>query len=138
MLGAGGSKSPYLVEGAVPGEMLDIPAWARAWADYSASSGHLINHAAAPGVEYRDCGHPRFGHVLCVLCSPSGSVNNLVPQYGVEVDEEGIRFALRTALQLGQMVSGKTKQQFVTEIRPYMKMVVEPSKQVNLADFIKI
>ena len=36
-------------------------------ADYSASSGHLINHAAAPGVEYRDCRHPRFGHVLCVL-----------------------------------------------------------------------
>ena len=67
VLGAGGSKSPYLVEGAVPGEMLDIPAWARAWADYSASSGHLINHAAAPGVEYRDCRHPRFGHVLCVL-----------------------------------------------------------------------
>ena len=67
MLGAGGSKSPYLVEGAVPGEMLDIPAWARDWADYSASSGHLINHAAAPGVEYRDCRHPRFGHVLCVL-----------------------------------------------------------------------
>ena len=56
----------------------------------------------------------------------------------MEVDEEGMRFALRTALQLGQMVSGKTKQQFVTEIRPYMKMVVEPSKQVNLADFIKI
>ena len=25
----GGSKSPYLVEGAVPGEMLDIPAWGR-------------------------------------------------------------------------------------------------------------
>ena len=67
VLGAGGSKSPYLVEGAVPGEMLDIPAWARAWADYSASSGHLINHAAAPGVEYRDCRHPRFGHVLSVL-----------------------------------------------------------------------
>ena len=45
---------------------------ARCWisqpgADYSASSGHLINHAAAPGVEYRDCRHPRFGHVLCVL-----------------------------------------------------------------------
>ena len=29
VLGAGGSKSPYLVEGAVPGEMLDIPAWGR-------------------------------------------------------------------------------------------------------------
>ena len=54
-----------------------------------------------------------------------------VPQYGVEVDEEGMRFALRTALQLGQMVSGKTKQQFVTEIRPYMKMVVKLSKQLK-------
>ena len=36
----------------------------------------------------------------------------------MEVDEEGMRFALRTALQLGQMVSGKTKQQSVTKIRP--------------------
>ena len=43
----------------------------------------------------------------------------------MEVDEEGMRFALRTALQLGQMVSGKTKQQFVREIRQYMKMVVK-------------
>ena len=60
-----------------------------------------------------------------------------VPQYGVEVDEEGMRFALRTALQLGQMVSGKSRQQFVREIRPYMKMVAELSKQINLADFIK-
>ena len=53
------------------------------------------------------------------------------------MDEERIRFALRTALQLGQMVSGKTKQQFVREIRPYMKMAAELSKQINLADFIK-
>ena len=41
-----------------------------------------------------------------------------------------MRFARRTALQLGQMVSGKTKQQFVTEIRLYMKMVVKLSKQL--------
>ena len=49
----------------------------------------------------------------------------------MEVDEEGLRFALRTALRLGQMVSGKTKQQFVREIRPYMKMVVKLSKQLK-------
>ena len=55
----------------------------------------------------------------------------------MEVDEEGLRFALRTALQLGQMVSGKSRQQFVREIRPYIKMVAELSKQINLADFIK-
>ena len=49
----------------------------------------------------------------------------------MEVDEAGMRFALRTALQLGQMVSGKTKQQFVTEIRPYMKMVVKLGEQLK-------
>ena len=88
-------------------------------------------------MEYRDCRHPRFGHVLSVLTLRNVAREGeelftvLVPQYGVEVDEEGLSFALRTALQLGQMVSGKTKQQSVTEIRPYMKMVVKPSKQLE-------
>jgi hypothetical protein len=54
-----GERSAYLVEGSHPNELLDIPDWARAWHQYSASAGHLINHAEEGNVDYTDCWHPR-------------------------------------------------------------------------------
>ena len=67
VLSSSGKKSVYLVEGTWEGEMLDIPEQFQSWASYQASAGHLINHDTAGNVDYTECRHPRFGHILCVV-----------------------------------------------------------------------
>ena len=67
VLSSEGKKSVYLVEGTWEGEMLDIPEEFTAWSNYQASAGHLINHSTDSNVDYTECRHPRFGHILCVV-----------------------------------------------------------------------
>ena len=64
VLGSGGEKSVYLVEGTWEGEMLDIPEEFQTWSNYQASTGHLINHSADSNVDYMECRHPRQGWIL--------------------------------------------------------------------------
>ena len=67
VLSSKGKKSVYLVEGTWEGEMLDIPEEFTSWSSYRASAGHLINHSTESNVDYTECRHPRFGHILCVV-----------------------------------------------------------------------
>ena len=67
VLSSEGKKSVYLVERTWEGEMLDIPEEFTAWSSYRASAGHLINHSTDSNVDYTECRHPRFGHILCVV-----------------------------------------------------------------------
>ena len=48
-----------------------------------------------------------------------------------------MKFALNTALQLGQMITGKSKRDFVKEIKPYMKIVSKLASNIKLSDFLK-
>ena len=43
-------------------------------------------------------------------------------QYDVAVDGDGLKMALKTALHLGHAVSGKSKDQFAKDVRPYLKV----------------
>ena len=67
VLSSKGKKSVYMVEGTWEGEMLDIPEEFTSWSSYRASAGHLINHSRESNVDYMECRHPRFGHILCVV-----------------------------------------------------------------------
>ena len=55
----------------------------------------------------------------------------------MSVDEEGVKTALKTALQFGQFITGKTKQEIARDFKPYMKIVADLSKHIKLSDFIK-
>ena len=52
-------------------------------------------------------------------------------QYDVAVDGEGLKLALKTALHLGHAVSGKSKDQFAKDVRPYLK--VRPTQVVIIS-----
>ena len=43
-------------------------------------------------------------------------------QYDVAVDGDGLKMALKTALHFGHAVSGKSKDQFAKDVRPYLKV----------------
>ena len=130
------SRSAYLAEGAHPNEMLDIPEGFRAWTSYQASSGHLINHGAEGNVEYVDCWHPRyptttsntslgprFGRILCVKATTDmAPATELLVKYDLSVDGEGLKAAMKTMLNLGQMFSGKSREAFAREVKPYLKV----------------
>ena len=53
------------------------------------------------------------------------------------MDEEKVKLALKMALQFGQIISGKSKREFVRGIKPYMQIVSDLSKHVKLSDFIR-
>jgi len=131
-------KSPYLVEGTHPNEMLDIPEEYQSWQDYHGSAGHLINHGQEGNVDYTDCWHPRFGRILCVqTLRDLETGTELLVKYDVAVDTDGLKFALKTALQLGHVVSGKSKDQFAKDVKPYLKIVGDIVKSFKMSDLVK-
>ena len=53
------------------------------------------------------------------------------------VDWAGLKAAMKTALKLGHLLSGHTRQQFVRKIRPYVKIASDLAYSRNLSSFIK-
>ena len=51
---------------------------------------------------------------------PAGS--ELFVKYDVTVDSEGFKNALKTALGLGHLFSGKSKEEFSRDVKPYLKV----------------
>lgn len=133
-----GEDSAYLVEGGLPNEMLDIPKEFTSWRNYQASTGHLINHDDDGNVDYKDCWHPRFGRILCVeTVRDLDEGEELFVKYDITVDGDGLKSALKTALSLGQIFSGKSRREFAKEVKPYLKMVSDVVKKVKMKDLIK-
>jgi len=133
-----GDKSAYLVEGTHRNEMLDIPEEYQSWQKYQSSAGHLINHGQEGNADYTECWHPRFGRILCVQAlADLPADTELLVKYDVAVDGEGLKMALKTALHFGHAVSGKSKDQFAHDVRPYLKLVSDIVKTVKMGDLIK-
>eukprot|EP00090_Calanus_glacialis_P042494 TRINITY_DN7535_c0_g1_i5.p1 TRINITY_DN7535_c0_g1~~TRINITY_DN7535_c0_g1_i5.p1 ORF type:complete len:456 (-),score=87.55 TRINITY_DN7535_c0_g1_i5:164-1531(-) len=131
-------KSAYLVEGTHRNEMLDIPEEYQSWQKYQGSAGHLINHGQEGNVDYTECWHPRFGRILCVqTLTDLAPETELLVKYDVAVDGDGLKMALKTALHLGHAVSGKSKDQFAKDVRPYLKLVSDIVKTVKMGDLIR-
>ena len=53
------------------------------------------------------------------------------------VDWAGLKAAMKTALKLGHLLSGHTRQQFARKIRPYVKIASDLAYRRNLSSFIK-
>ena len=53
------------------------------------------------------------------------------------LDGAGLKVALKAALKLGHFFSGKTKEEFVRGIKPYMKIASEFANNIEMSNFIK-
>ena len=53
------------------------------------------------------------------------------------VDGDGLKMVLKTALHFGHAVSGKSKDQFAKDVRPYLK-VKKKLKEFNFGHFEKL
>ena len=47
----------------------------------------------------------------------------LFVKYDITVDGDGLKSALKTALSLGQIFSGKSRREFAKEVKPYLKVL---------------
>jgi hypothetical protein len=66
----------------------------------------------------------RFGRILCVQANrdiPAGA--ELFVKYDLAVDGDRFKSALKTALNLGHIFSGKSKQEFAKDVKPYLKVM---------------
>ena len=132
------SKSVYLVQGPDPREFLDIPPEYQSRGAYQASTGHLINHNTAGNVIYMECHHPRFGHILCIVSTRDiHRDEELFVTYDLAVDGAGLKAAMKTALKVGHLLSGKSREEFSRDIRPYVKMASQLADSLKLSSFIK-
>ena len=46
----------------------------------------------------------------------------LFVKYDITVDGDGLKSALKTALSLGQIFSGKSRKEFAKDVKPYLKV----------------
>jgi len=61
----------------------------------------------------------------------------LFVQYDVTFDRQGMKSLLKTALNIGHWFSGKTKKDFVDDIKPYLEVASKAAGAIKLEDFIK-
>lgn len=54
----------------------------------------------------------------------------LLVKYDLSVDGEGLKAAMKTMLNLGQVFSGKSREAFAREVKPYLK-VRQPPPSIN-------
>jgi len=66
-----------------------------------------------------------------------GEGDELFVKYDITVDGDGLKSALKTALSLGQIFSGKSRKEFARDVKPYLKMVSDVVKKVKMKDLIK-
>ena len=67
----------------------------------------------------------RFGRILCVeTVKDLEAGTELFVKYDITVDGDGLKSALKTALSLGQMFSGKSRKEFAKEVKPYLKVYI--------------
>ena len=65
----------------------------------------------------------RFGRILCVETVEDVEEGaELLVKYDITVDGDGLKSALKTALTLGQIFSGKSRKEFAKEVKPYLKV----------------
>jgi len=130
-------NSVYLVEySGMDGEsgFLDIPPESASWSAYQASAGHKVNHGSKnANVAYTECVHPIFGKILC-LYSLKDMVEGteLFTKYEVALDQDGMKKALKVALELGHRYTGKSRKDFANEVRPYLKMAAQFADQIDV------
>ena len=68
----------------------------------------------------------RFGRILCVeTVKDLEAGTELFVKYDITVDGDGLKSALKTALSLGQMFSGKSRKEFAKEVKPYLKVHIQ-------------
>ena len=60
----------------------------------------------------------------------------LFTKYDVAFDKQGMKNVLKKALDLGHMVSGKSKSQFVKDVKPYLKAASKMAEKIELEDII--
>ena len=53
------------------------------------------------------------------------------------LDGAGVKAALKAALKLGHFFSGKTKEEFVRGIKPYVKIASDLANNIEMSNFIK-
>ena len=131
-------KSVYLVEIGEDDDYLDIPEDLTHWSNYQSSTGHKVNHAKEANSGYTECDHPRFGRILCLRTHrdlKSGS--ELFTKYDVAFDKQGMKDLLKTALNLGHLFSGKSKTDFVKQVKPYLEAASKMAGNMKFDDLVK-
>ena len=58
-------------------------------------------------------------------------------KYSVTVNSDGMKTALKTALQFGHLISGKPKDRFINDVKPYLDIVSKVAAKLDNVDLVK-
>ena len=61
----------------------------------------------------------------------------LTVKYSVTVNSDGMKSALKTALHFGHLVSGKSKDKFINDVKPYLDIVSKVASKFDNIDLVK-
>ena len=62
--------------------------------------------------------------------------DELFTHYDIALDKDGMKNAMKMALDVGQWYSGKPKEEFVNEVKPYIKMAARMAEQFDVNYFL--
>jgi hypothetical protein len=60
----------------------------------------------------------------------------LFTHYDIALDKDGMKSAMKMALDVGQWYSGKPKEEFVNEVKPYIKLAATMAEQFDVNYFL--
>merc|ERR1719264_471790 len=133
----GRRKSPYLVEIGEENDFLDVPEKFASTDYYVASTGHKVNHQRESNGRFEECLHPRFGWIHCFISNRDLIAGEeLFSKYDVAFNRDGMKSALKAALDFGHLISGRSRKDFADFVPPYLKVASKAAENFNTAEYV--
>ena len=73
-----------------------------------------------------------FSILNLILFQDTDAGTELFTRYEVALDQDGMKKALKVALELGHRYTGKSRKDFANEVRPYLKMAAQFADQIDV------
>ncbi len=78
---------------------------------------------------------PSAKNLLCFKDLPAGS--ELFTRYDVAFDRQQMKDMLKTFLNVGHWFSGKSKKEFVEDVRPYLEAASKMAGSIKMEDLVR-
>lgn len=81
-------------------------------------------------------GNPYYARPCSQLFQDLVAGEELFSKYDVAFNRDGLKTALKAALDFGHLISGSSRKDFANFVRPYLKVASKAAENFNTAEYV--
>ena len=81
-------------------------------------------------------GNPYYARPCSQLFQDLVAGEELFSKYDIAFNRDGLKTALKAALDFGHLISGSSRKDFANFVRPYLKVASKAAENFNTAEYV--